>query len=1380
MDLEQLLVKIVGDATSFDTVIENTQKKIRGAAKALTDAARQVEREQKRMFAEGARLNIEMMTPLEKYKMALADLDEKLRMGAIFTETYDRKVRELKKTLPVNIKYTEEQAKADAALAKHQSAVNAALERSAGIYQKLRGPVAGYRRSIAELDKKLKEGIITPEVHAQKVQGFQEAARLASQKHEERMFRARKIRAEQYTPYQQYKLNKHELESVRRFLPEKIYTQLLSEENRTLQDNKKALETAGKLRGTFAEAQKLHNQFQARANELVEKGLSGRQRYNRDMADLNRLYKANYIGVRDYTSALRTIRRENDFFAQSMNQLSFKMRVVSSGIARLGGAVRSIGTLGSVFATAPLVGFATKGIQSLTEFDDAMTYSLSIAENVTPRMRRQMEDLAVTMSKDTAHSAIELAQAYYELISAGLSAEGAMRSLATVSQYATVGNMNLAGSVKQLAKATAAMGLMGRTADETAAGMKRVANVLVQAATMTTGSISDMQEALVNAAAPQARALGMSLEDTVAVLMHYIQVGESASATSEHFAIGMRLLGTAANRESEFWRQQNLELYTATGQMRKFTDVLRDMQKIYLNMAPEGRTKFLENLGFRDLSQRSLLTLLTDPDAANSIDKAAQALKGTESLTDKFAGMMKSLGNQFKTFFHDVQNLSMEVARMTLPYLQQLIEAARAGIQQWEKWDGTVKKSVVTWGIYVAAIGPALAIAGSLISAIAGVLGGFSALATMVATIGPMITAAMAPATLAAVVVLPILALALVAAAGAYFYFKNKILEAMETAKRWSVEMQTNMKAVRSEQEMLTKYAKDYGDAAADAYKKARKELQLLRKMEEPASGNNRFQTAAQRLVTVQAYGMAKAERLASTGQKRLTEMMEPLKKQEQALSNLRTKEQSAIIKRQNAGVGTEAEKRAGTEVEYYTNLRKSAEREFDRLKINYQFSASLLANRLREEMKKQKKLGASIESIQRLEELEKAARGAADEIRSLGQEVDNTNTALESQRELLDGVEKKLSETVSGMARRNKVMEFEKSTGYQATKNMIQAYEMELEAQEELDKGLQNLIRDYGENSREVEAYKATMEKVMQQTKAALWLETMKADMLEKEKRLRDQFENKDPQKKFAQQMDDLKDALAAGLIKADQYQKELRKLRSEMMKEFKIDFKVGGIEAMQYGTAATKGAIEDFLMMQQAAMTLPSQSLPGQALRSQPPQANSVNPKTKFGSNTERLQHLASMSGLMGADARRKLSERGLSLDTANKRRSSEIQRLTDLANKGGNLGYHAQRTLYRNYGYGKIGLNEMFGNQEVERLQSLAEKGGSLGAHAKQKLKEMGKEVKPTEAAPNKVSLNKYAPAETKAQETERGLLKQIAKNTGITAKKKEVVVEPANLT
>ena len=159
-------------------------------------------------------------------------------------------------------------------------------------------------------------------------------------------------------------------------------------------------------------------------------------------------------------------------------------------------------------------------IGSARDFETAMS-AVQAASGATGAELQALRAAAEEAGASTKYSAVEAANALETLSKAGLSASESAQALPAVLDLASAGGVELGAAADYVTKAVNGMGL-----EFSEAG--RVADVLAMGANASSTSVEGLAGAL-SYAAPLATTLGLSLEQTVAIIGKFADAGIDAS-----------------------------------------------------------------------------------------------------------------------------------------------------------------------------------------------------------------------------------------------------------------------------------------------------------------------------------------------------------------------------------------------------------------------------------------------------------------------------------------------------------------------------------------------------------------------------------------------------------------------------------------------------------------------------------------------------------------------------------------------------------------------------------------------------------------------------------------------------------------------------------
>ena len=232
------------------------------------------------------------------------------------------------------------------------------------------------------------------------------------------------------------------------------------------------------------------------------------------------------------------------------------MSDVQKSMQNIGKKMAAVGKQLTMKVTLPIVALGTLSVKAFADFDKAMTESTAIMGKLSKSTKKNMAELAKTISTQTTFSAKELAAAYFYLASAGMDAEQSMKALGEVARFAQAGAFDLSTATDLLTDAQTALGLSSKDAAVNQKNLVKVSDVLVKANTLANASVQQFAEALTSKAAAALVNVNKEMEEGVAVIAAYADKGVKGSLAGERLTMMLNGLFQAT-------QQNNCLLYTS-------------------------------------------------------------------------------------------------------------------------------------------------------------------------------------------------------------------------------------------------------------------------------------------------------------------------------------------------------------------------------------------------------------------------------------------------------------------------------------------------------------------------------------------------------------------------------------------------------------------------------------------------------------------------------------------------------------------------------------------------------------------------------------------------------------------------------------------------
>lgn len=317
---------------------------------------------------------------------------------------------------------------------------------------------------------------------------------------------------------------------------------------------------------------------------------------------------------------------------------------------------------------ASLLAISAAAVSEFAKFDEAMTESLAIMEDISAGTRKEMEATARSIALSTRASATQAAQAYLFLASAGWNAAQSMKALPAVAKFASAANVDMAKATDLLTNSQTALGLASKDAEENLMNLTRVSDVLVHAANISNASSEDLATSLRTKVAASARLLGKDVEEVVAILGAYADQGIKAEYAGEQLSQMMRDTQNAAIEQKDVWRDYGLAVFDAQGKVRPLVDIITDLEKATASYTDKQKTMLFTQLGFQDRSVAAIKALLGTSDKIREYERELRSAGGaTDEVSKK---QLSSFIAQLTITRNRLNDVFLTIGQELMPMMQ--------------------------------------------------------------------------------------------------------------------------------------------------------------------------------------------------------------------------------------------------------------------------------------------------------------------------------------------------------------------------------------------------------------------------------------------------------------------------------------------------------------------------------------------------------------------------------------------------------------------------------------------------------------------------------------------------------------------------------------
>lgn len=423
----------------------------------------------------------------------------------------------------------------------------------------------------------------------------------------------------------------------------------------------------------------------------------------------------------------------NAGIAGAERQFNNSITRMGQGMQRFGGVISGIGS-NLTLLTAPLIGFGIAGIRAAGNFEDAMV-AIEARTGATAEVMESVRQKALQLGADTKFSSQQAADAFLQLLTAGLSVNEAMATLPNVLDAAAAGNLDLGASADIVTNVMSSFGLV---AEDTT----RIVETMSRAAASSPADMLQIGTAL-QAVGGIAKTFGLEMEDTAAILAIFAQSGIRGTQASTQLRSVLRNMTADTEPTTQAWEDLGVELFDVEGNMRDLDVVLQEMNASLATKTQQEQIAILGQLGGA-YGQIGLSALL----GSDGIDAMRETMAGQASVSavaearmNTFTGALTSLKGSIETLMITAFTPFIE---MLTPLVQRVIEIVNS-ITAWAGANEDIVQPLIRILSVVALLGPVLIIAGAAFSAIGGLIAGVGALiGFLLSPIGLVIAAVVA------------------------------------------------------------------------------------------------------------------------------------------------------------------------------------------------------------------------------------------------------------------------------------------------------------------------------------------------------------------------------------------------------------------------------------------------------------------------------------------------------------------------------------------------------------------------------------------------------------------------------------------------------------
>ena len=458
-------------------------------------------------------------------------------------------------------------------------------------------------------------------------------------------------------------------------------TELLTQKQKLLKD---AIASTSEKLETLKEAQK-------QAKEQLERGELGQDKYD--------------ALQREIVETEQELKRLQEQAATTSVTLE-KIAAAGDKFEKAGDSITNAGKQISV-ASAAVTGLGVAAVKTAADFDSAMANVAAIS-GATGDDLQALRDKAREMGEKTKFSASEAADAMSYMAMAGWKTGDMLSGIEGIMQLAAASGEDLATTSDIVTDALTAFGL---TAEDSA----HFADILAAASSNANTNVSMMGETF-KYCAPVAGALGYSAEDVAEAIGLMGNAGIKSTQAGTALRTMMTKLQGELKLSGEALGEVTIQTANADGSMRELSDILADCRTAFSKMSESEAAAAAETLVGKN-AMSGFLALMNS--APGDIDKLRNAIENCDGSAENMAAIMQdNLNGQLTILKSQLEELAISFGEMLMPVIRKVVTAVQGFVDKLNNMDEAQRKTIITIGLVIAALGPFLVILGTVISTV--------------------------------------------------------------------------------------------------------------------------------------------------------------------------------------------------------------------------------------------------------------------------------------------------------------------------------------------------------------------------------------------------------------------------------------------------------------------------------------------------------------------------------------------------------------------------------------------------------------------------------------------------------------------------------------
>lgn len=371
-----------------------------------------------------------------------------------------------------------------------------------------------------------------------------------------------------------------------------------------------------------------------------------------------------------------------------------------------------------------IAGIGTAAVKITSDFDTQMSKVKAIS-GATGSDFDALRDKAREMGAKTKFSATESGEAFEYMAMAGWKTEEMLDGIEGVMNLAAASGVDLGKTSDIVTDALTAFGLEAKDSGH-------FADILAAASANANTNVDLLGESF-KYVAPVAGAMKMSAEDTALALGLMANSGIKASMGGTALRNVITRMAKPTKDVDEAMSALGLTLTDEEGNVKSLKTLMDEMRVAFAGCTDQQKAQYAASIAGKQGMSGLLAIVNASEKDYNSLTDAIYNCDGaTQEMAET---MIDNLGGQLTILKSQLQELAISIGDTLVPTVRKLVGFIQGVVDKFNSLDQGTKEMIVKIAMVVAAIGPALLIAGKFANA-------FLKIRTAVQILGPVLKSA--------------------------------------------------------------------------------------------------------------------------------------------------------------------------------------------------------------------------------------------------------------------------------------------------------------------------------------------------------------------------------------------------------------------------------------------------------------------------------------------------------------------------------------------------------------------------------------------------------------------------------------------------------------